>query len=189
MFLNYKKILLYRFRRKTNTLSAYIDLVTKIKNKIDQKQVVLGIFIDLKKAFDTVSHKLLLEKLYDIAVRGTAHKILTSYLSDRYQVVRIGDCQSDPQLITCGIPKGSILGPLLFLIYINDVHKTNLTGDITLYADDTSVFYYGHSLQTIVTQAQDDLNDLNDWFKYNLLTLNSNKTNFVIFSAKNKKID
>lgn len=190
-FLDCKKILhdkQYGFRRKSNTLSATIDLTTKIKINIDKKHIAFGVFIDLKKAFDTVSHSKLLEKLNHIGVTGVAHKILVSYLENRHQVTKIGECQSNSKPITYGVPQGSILGPLLFLIYINDINEIGLRGDITLYADDTSLFYFGHSINTIVSEAQNDLNLLHKWFQYNLLTINISKTNYIIFKAKNKKI-
>lgn len=178
----------YGFRQKSNTLSATIDLVTKIKVGIDKKQIALGIFIDLKKAFDTVSHKLLLSKLKETGIVGSALDIFSSYLSDRRQVVKIGSDQSEPQLITFGVPQGSILGPLLFLIYINSIKNIGLKGNISLYADDTSLFYYGHSIDAIISDAQCDLNLLNLWFQSNLLTINIAKTNYIIFTAINKKI-
>lgn len=178
----------YGFRNKSNTLTACIDLVTKLKRKIDKKQICLGIFIDLKKAFDTISHKLLLHKLATIGVKNTAHKLLQSYLSDRYQQVKIGTTASSLEPITYGVPQGSILGPLLFLVYINSIKDLGLVGDITLYADDTCLFYFANDIHTVVRQAQSDLDLLYTWFQYNLLTVNISKTNFVIFSAKNKKI-
>lgn len=178
----------YGFRPKCNTLSATIDVVTKIKLNIDNRKVALGIFIDLKKAFDTVSHDILLKKLKAIGISGTAFKMLKSYLTNRYQVVKIGETQSDPEKITYGVPQGSILGPLLFLIYINNIHTLNLRGDISLYADDTSLFYYGNTLEMITKDAQIDLDLLNLWFQSNLLTVNIAKTKYIIFAAKNKKI-
>lgn len=179
----------YGFRRHSNTLSATIDLITKIKNKIDKKQVGLGIFIDLTKAFDTVSHEILLRKISNIGVTGNAFKILKSYLYKRKQIVRIGQHQSSPKSIQYGVPQGSILGPLLFLIYINDISQIGLHGDISLYADDTSLFYFGSSINIILPKVRNDLKTLSDWFLNNLLTINISKTNYVIFSAKNKNID
>lgn len=178
----------YGFRPKSNTLTATNDLVTSIKLTIDSKKIALGIFIDLKKAFDTVSHQILLSKLKNLGITGAAYKIFESYLTDRYQIVRIDGHQSVPQLITYGVPQGSILGPLLFLTYINDIHEIGLKGDITLYADDTSLFYTGDDIISLVEQAQDDLEVLHTWLQTNLLTINTAKTNYIIFTAKNKTI-
>ncbi|CAH2100147.1 unnamed protein product [Euphydryas editha] len=178
----------YGFRSKSNTLSATMDLVTRIKLSIDNKEIVLGIFIDLKKAFDTVSHDIMLRKLNDIGITGRALEIFKSYLANRYQIVKIGSHQSGPGLITCGIPQGSILGPLLFLIYVNNMADLSLKGDITLYADDTCLFYFGNSIESIMADAQKDLDLLNTWLQSNLLTINISKTKYIIFAAKNKKI-
>ncbi|CAK1585636.1 unnamed protein product [Parnassius mnemosyne] len=178
----------YGFRSKSNTLSAAIDVVTKIKTNIDRKHVCLGIFIDLKKAFDTVSHSKLLQKLNNIGITGTALDMLASYLANRQQIVQISNYKSGPQQITCGIPQGSILGPLLFLTYINNIVNLNLSGHLSLYADDTCLFYFAHSIHEIISQAQKDLDILNEWFSYNLLTINVTKTSFMVFCAKNKKI-
>lgn len=178
----------YGFRPKSNTLSATVDLITNLKTNIDKKNIALGIFIDLRKAFDTVSHVILLEKINKIGITGTALDILKSYLSNRKQIVKIGNHQSQPKPITYGIPQGSILGPLLFLIYINNIGEIGLKGDITLYADDTSLFYFERSIEKIIANAQTDLNLLNEWFQNNVLTINVSKTNYIIFKAKNKKI-
>ena len=91
-------------------------------------------------------------------------------------------------MITFGVPQGLILGPLLFLIYITNVNEIGLKGYITLYADDTSLFYYGHSIDAVINEAQQDLNILNNWLKCNLWTINTSKTNYIIFAAENKKL-
>ena len=190
-FLESKKFLFekqYGFRPKSNTVAATIDLVTTIKINIDNKKIALGVFIDLKKAFDTVSHEKLLSKLKSIGIAGSAYKIFESYLTNRYQIVKIDGVESTPRLITYGVPQGSVLGPLLFLVYINDIHKAGLKGDLTLYADDTSLFYSGKSIASIAEQAQVDLDLLHTWLQSNLLTVNTSKTNYIIFAAKNKKI-
>ncbi|CAF4833004.1 unnamed protein product [Pieris macdunnoughi] len=178
----------YGFRPKSNTLTATIDLITKIRTNIDNKNITLGVFIDLKKAFDTVSHKLLLQKLECIGIKGTALKIFQSYLKNRFQVVKIDNTQSKPLPIEYGVPQGSILGPLLFLIYINNLHEIGLNGHLTLYADDTCLFYFGSSIKDIFSRAQEDLNLLFTWFQYNLLTVNASKSCYIIFKSKNKKV-
>lgn len=178
----------YGFRPNSNTLAATLDLITDIKTNIDNKKIALGVFIDLKKAFDTVSHNLLLKKLEKLGISGSALIMLKSYLSDRYQITRIHDNQSSAKPITCGVPQGSILGPLLFLIYINNITETKVHGRLTLYADDTCLFYFGNSLDEIINKAQEDLNTIYNWFQYNLLTINASKTCYCIFKPKNKKI-
>ncbi|CAH2084027.1 unnamed protein product [Euphydryas editha] len=176
----------YGFRPKSNTLSATIDLITNIKLNIDKKQIVLGVFIDLKKAFDTVSHELLLKKLFDIGLTATAYGMLKSYLSNRTQVVQIGKIQSSSKSINFGVPQGSILGPLLFTIYINSISGIGLTGDVTLYGDDTCLFYSGRSINDLIAHAQKYLDSLNVWFQCNLLTINISKTKYMIFASMQK---
>jgi hypothetical protein len=178
----------YGFRARSNTLTATVDLVTNIKTNIDQKKYVLGVFIDLKKAFDTVSHNLLIEKLENLGITGTAHNMFKSYLSNRTQVVKIGNYVSDSAAVGWGIPQGSILGPLLFSIYVNSVTTIGLTAQLTLYADDTCLFYFGRNLSDIINEAQADLNKYNVWCQSNLLTINTKKTSYMIFAAKNKNI-
>lgn len=114
--------------------------------------------------------------------------MIKSYLSNRSQVVQIKNIKSEPVTIKCGIPQGSILGPLLFLVYINDIHEIGLHGQVTLYADDTCLFYFGSSIHSIISQAQEDLNSLNMWFQKNLLTINAAKSCYIVFKAKNKPI-
>lgn len=187
--LNFLYIKQYGFRPKSNTLAATNDLVTSIRNNIDDKKITLGVFIDLQKAFDTVSHDMLLLKLQSIGMCDTALELFKSYLSNRYQIVKINEHQSEPRPVSYGVPQGSILGPLLFLIYINSIHEIGLKGDVTLYADDTSIFYSGQTITSIIKDAQDDLNLLDIWLQSNLLSINASKTNYIIFRAKNKHID
>lgn len=178
----------YGFRPQSSTLSASIDLITKIKNSIDKKQLALGVFIDLKKAFDTVSHPILLEKLKNLGITEKAFNIFESYLSNRIQITKIDQYESKIAKVIYGVPQGSVLGPLLFLIYINDISNIGLSGYTSLYADDTCLFYFGHTIQNIINEAQKDLNILHSWLSQNLLTINTAKTSYIIFSAKNKKI-
>lgn len=178
----------YGFRPKSSTLSAAIDLITKIKINIDEKNFAVGIFIDLKKCFDTVSPQKLLEKLHNIGVRGTALNMFKSYMQNRRQVVKMGSFVSSPQNLDYGCPQGSIISPLLFLIYVNNINKIGLTGHLTLYADDTCLFYFDKSINDIMTDAQRDLNLLTEWLKFNLLTVNASKTSYMILAAKNKQI-
>lgn len=190
-YLTEKKFLIdqqYGFRSKSSTLTAAADLITKIKTHIDQKSLALGIFIDLKKAFDTVSHHKLLQKLNNIGVTDKALKMLSSYLEKRKQAVKIGNYTSSVKHVPFGCPQGSILSPLLFLIYINNINQIGLSGHLTLYADDTCIFYFDKSIHNIISKAQKDLDLLSEWLKYNLLTINTTKTSFMIFAAKNKPI-
>lgn len=114
--------------------------------------------------------------------------MLSSYLLNRSQVVKIENNISSAQNLSFGIAQGSIIGTLMFLIYIDNIDKIGLLGHLTLYADDTCLFYFDSCVHSIVTDAQTDLNRLNEWLKYNLLTVNTSKISFMIFSSKNKQI-
>ena len=126
LFLNANSILYqhqYGFRKKYSTDHAILSIVEQIKANLDNKTFSCGVFVDLEKAFDTVNHNILISKLNLIGVDNLANKWLTSYLSDRSQCVAVNGANSNYSKISCGVPQGSILGPLLFSIYINDMHK------------------------------------------------------------------
>ena len=118
------------------------------RSALNEGDFVLGVFLDLSKAFDTVDHGILLMKLYKYGVRGVAYDWIQSYLQDRNQFVSFNDCDSRTMPIKCGVPQGSILGPLLFFIYVNDLASVSLVSLTILFADDTNVFITGKTLLT-----------------------------------------
>ena len=128
----------YGFREKYSTLHALLDVTSETYNAIQRNHHTALIFIDLHKAFDTVSHKILLQKLYHYSIRGPAHKLIESYLFSRYQFVSHNSTTASPKAINIGVPQGSILGPLLFLIYINNLPNAIISKPC-LFADDTLV--------------------------------------------------
>ena len=131
----------YGFRTNMSTSHALIDLVEEISTSLDKKKYTLGVFIDFKKAFDTVNHSVLIEKLNHYGVRGVAENWIKSYLSGRNQFVNIGECSSDVIQISCGVPQGSVLGPKLFILYINDICNVSKLLKFILFADDTNILY------------------------------------------------
>ena len=132
----------------------------------------LVVFIDLKKAFDTVDHNILLKKLECYGVQGQALSLLKSYLSNRHQKCQINRFVSSQQLLRCGVPQGSILGPLLFLLYINDLPKCLNSTRLRLFADDTNLIASGNSIADIELAVNSDLDNLRNWVIANKLNLN-----------------
>jgi hypothetical protein len=159
-------------------------------SSLDKKEIVGGLFLDLQKAFDCVNHDILLSKLNFYGISGKANKLLKSYMTDRYQRVVMKDklsnnLTSEWELIKHGVPQGSVLGPLLFLIYINDLPRTiiNLANSV-LFADDTSIIISNPDLQEFKYNIEAALQETSIWFLNNLLTLNYNKTHFLQFFVK-----
>ena len=138
----------YGFRSNRSTTLALLERVEKITKSIDDGKYTIGIFMDIKKAFDTIDHNILLKKLHFLGVMGVANSWLTSYLSKRMQYVEVCDCMSDLLQVKCGVPQGSVLGHLLFILYINDICNVSKVFDCILFADDTNLFYY--NIQFIV---------------------------------------
>lgn len=179
----------YGFQKGSGTLSAATQLISLLQNALDNKTVATSIFIDLQKAFDTIPHNEILDKLFKYGIRGTAHKILQSYLTNRKQYVSLANSLSNTMTVSFGIPQGSILGPLLFLVYINDIFAVPFGGYIQLFADDAVLVYTGNDLPALLVAMQDDLNLLCTWLFNNLLTINADKTKFMIFHSPHKHIE
>ena len=165
-----------------------IQITEKIKESIVKKKYGCGIFIDLHKAFDTVNHEILLKKLDHYGIRGTSLNWFESYLSNRKQYVFHNGESSILKNITCGVPQGSVLGPLLFLIYINDLPNISNILQFFLFADDTNIYYEADTPDELELIINKELKKLHNWLIVNRLSLNIDKTNFVMFHPYNKPL-
>ena len=177
----------YGFRKKHSTNLATIELVTKMLQAIDNSEYTIGVFLDLTKAFDTVNHEILLKKLEHYGIRGIALEWFENYLTNRKQMVKYKSEKSDSLTIKCGVPQGSVLGPLLFLVYMNDISRCSEILSIILFADDTNLFLSHKNLVTLKETMNRELNKIASWLSANKLSLNIKKTHFIIFKSRGKK--
>ena len=164
-------------------------MIDEIYENLDNNNHVMGIFLDLQKAFDSVSHSILPEKVYAYGIRGPAHKWLKNYLDNRTQYVTMNGYSSTISTITYGVPQGSILGPLLFLLYINDISNVIPELKVKLFADDTNIFLFNKSIVSLFVDASKALEKLNNWFSANKLSLNVDKTHYCIFRKRGNILD
>ena len=173
----------FGFRTGHSTDHALVSLTETIKSSLDKNRYGRGIFIDLQKAFDTVNHEILLKKLEHYGIRGIALNWFYSYLSCRKQFVSVNGHSSSLREISCGIPQGSVLGPLLFLIYINDLPNSSQLLSFFLFADDTNIYYESNDLAILMRKVNKELKKVKLWLDSNKLALNVDKTNFVLFHS------
>ena len=174
------------FRPGDSTVNQLILITHKIYEALEQGKEVRMVFLDISKAFDKVWHKGLLYKLERLGVRDPLLKWFKTYLTGRKQRVIIDGQSSDWREITAGVPQGSVLGPLLFLIYINDI-TTDLQSSSFLYADDTSLLEVVDDPDVTAAKLNDDLELINTWTHKWLVTINSDKTKSMVFSTKRQK--
>ena len=179
----------FGFRFNHSTEHALISITEKIRDALDSGNIACGVFIDLKKAFDTVNHEILLKKLLHFGVRGLAYNWFSSYLSNRKQYVTIETSKSCEETVKYGVPQGSVLGPLLFIIYINDLKNAIKYSSVHQYADDTNLMFADKSVKKINKYINHDLKLLSEWLIANRISLNTDKTEIIIFKNKNKKIN
>ena len=181
-------IMQFGFRKDYSTELAILEMSDNLKTSIDKKLITCGLFLDFSKAFDTVNHDILLDKLEKYGVRGIAQDWFRSYLHNRYQYVKIGNIESSLRNIICGIPQGSTLGPLLFLLYINDLPNSSTTLSFRLFADDANIFYASKNLKEIETVMNNEFQNILKYCNANKLSINMQKTHFMLIRSSKKTI-
>ena len=179
----------FGFRKGLSTSMALLEFLNKVVDAFENNSFAMGIFIDLSKAFDTINHEILLTKLYNYGIRGIAYKWFFSYLKNRKQCTGFNNSQSDFLNITCGVPQGTLLGPLLFLLYVNDLPNSAPLFSFTLYADDTNLLYSNKNLPKMYNIVNDNLEKICTWFKCNKLSVNAKKCNYIVFRNSNRQIE
>ena len=167
---------------------ALIEITDNIKRFLDERNFVIGIFSDFKKAFDTADHEIMLKKLECYGIRGHANMFFRSYLTNRRQFTVVNGVQSGIGIVKCGVPQGSILGPLFFLSYINDIYRAVGCNAVSLFADDTSLLSSGPNLNDVIDQAKELFRKLYHRCVANKLSINNDKTYFVLFHTKNNPV-
>ena len=184
----------YGFRPKHSTEHAALELIDRSTNKMDTNEIPLNIFIDLSKAFDTIDHSILLNKLKYYGLKGSTLNLFQSYLSNRKQYTEIEDTTSTILPIQVGVPQGSILGPILFIIYVNDLPQCSNKFDFIMYADDTTLSSTIDSFCDINSNASADslinaeIDKVIEWLKINKVSLNKNKSKYMTFHMPKKQI-
>ena len=162
---------------------AIIELIDQINNAVEKRETTLALYLDLSKTFDTIEHNILLYKLEHYGFRGIVLDWFKSYLSIRTQYVYYNNCKSKKLDIICGVPQGSILGPLLFILYINDIVNTSNMLQFILFADDTTILFSDTDISNKVDLINTELKEVTNWFKSNKLSVNASKTNFMIMGT------
>jgi hypothetical protein len=193
-FLDDNKILFayqFGFRKSHSTYLALTVLMDKILKSLENGDYVVGVYLDFSKAFDTVDHKILLSKLNYYGIRDSALNWFQNYLENRSQYVTYNNERSELKYMQCGVPQGSILGPLLFLIYINDLSNVCKSTMPIFFADDSNLFKNGKNISEIEKNLNEELSHIVKWLKINKLTLNVDKTQCMLFTSKhyNRALD
>ena len=179
----------FGFRQGFSTYMALLEFTNKISQAFENREFLVGVFLDLSKAFDCINHRILLQKLQCYGIRGVCLKWFYSYLYNQKQYTTIDGFNSDLSKVSVGVPQGSVLGPLLFILFINDLHSVSAQLFSVIFADDTNFFVSGNNESEINNILNIELSKIYRWFSCNKLMINLEKTCYMIFKPKNKIID
>ena len=184
-----KEDILYKFQfvfcKSHSTNHAIISLVEKENQALDSSKALVGIFLELKKVFNTVDHKILVDKLFKYGIRGNIFNWFKSYLSNRKQYVNWQGRNIEIETVSCGVPQGCIPGLVLFILYVNDLSKVSNKCVSILFADDITILFEGHNIDSIVTSINYELGKLIIWLNANKLSLNVSKTHYMVLYIAN----
>ena len=176
----------FGFQKGHSPEHAILQLVEQINKSFEKKEFILGVFVDLSKAFDTVDHQILLKKLEYYGIAGNNLRWFENYLKDQKQFISF-EHNSTTKAITCGVPQGSTLGPLLFVLYVNDLHHASKVLNPTTFADDTNLFFSHSDINIKFEKVNKELANVSNWFKAKKLSLNVKKTKYSFFHKSSNK--
>ena len=175
----------YGFRKGRGTGDAISRLLHEAYMAMNSNKYCGVVSLDLSKAFDTVDHGILLTKIYNYGLRGKIFDLMTSYLNERSQFVSVNGITSTHRPVSLGVPQGSVLGPVLFLLYINDMPLLINKSTLIMYADDTTIYYSHRDIDQLIAVLNNELGSVSRWLKANYLTLNMTKTTYSILTMRN----
>lgn len=191
-YINSNDILIHQqsgFRKNHSCETALNLVVADWTTKLEDKKIIVAVFIDLKRAFETIDRKILLEKLHSYGVKGAELKWFRDYLNNRTQETQFNDYKSKKEINELGVPQGSVLGPPLFNLYVNDISRVINKSSVHLFADDTMITTSGENIHEIINVINEDLSNFSNWLKFNKLKLNVEKTKFMIIGQNTQTHD